>query len=229
MKEPCVIGYDPGGGSKSKHGLAVATVLQDGNRWRARDLFVDTETTLARALDWFEEKCDGRRIVAAGVDTLTEWATGHAGWRPADRWLRRRYPRVAKSVASPNSLYGAMVIGGAAFLLELNERFAHDGTQITEAHPKVCYFALTGRKCDWLANSVQMGQWLEEALELSALGRLSKDGDDAFDAGMAALAALRGANGEWINDLHMLGATEGDGTGSVVRPIGRTHYWWPEK
>ena len=54
-----------------------------------------------------------------GVNTLTAWSTGRAGWRPADRWLRYRYPEVRNSVASPNSLFGSMALNGMSVLMSL--------------------------------------------------------------------------------------------------------------
>lgn len=84
-----VIGYDPGG--NGKHGVARAKV-EDG-----RIVCVITET-----LNTVEEVLGSickieQPLLGIGIDTLTCWATGPSGWRPADRWLRERYPAVKKA------------------------------------------------------------------------------------------------------------------------------------
>ena len=72
---------------------------------------VETEETVKDVIDWCSQFNDA---VGIGIDTLTKWATGKSGWRPADLWLRAKYPGVAFSIASPNSLYGSMTVGGMA-------------------------------------------------------------------------------------------------------------------
>ncbi len=48
--------------------------------------------------------------------------------------------------------------------------------------------------------------------------------DHCFDAAMAALAALRGLNGDWSCDLHVM---LDDQTADRIQFVGCTHYWWP--
>ncbi len=125
-----VIGYDPGG--DGKHGLARATV-RDGNIVDVTTKTVDTvEDAVASILNI-------ETLLGLGVDTLTCWGTGPHGWRPADRWLRHRYPKVQKSVVAPNSLYGAMSLNGMAALVAARQAFPD--VFVTETHPKVLYYA----------------------------------------------------------------------------------------
>ena len=97
------LGYDPGGGGA--HGVAM---IAD------RQAICDTVPTAQDAITWFGERCRDQAPSAVGIDTLTLWSTGPAGWRPADRALRAAYPEVAASIVPPNSLYGAMPINGVA-------------------------------------------------------------------------------------------------------------------
>jgi hypothetical protein len=173
---------------------------------------------------WVRKRCDHGKIVAVGVDTFTEWSSGFAGWRPADLWLRERYPAVQRSVLSPNAAYGAMAVNGAVFLKLLETRFRADGTMVTEAHPKVCFFALTGRKHSWSIEREAMVGWLSGEAGVAIAPEALDGDDDRFDACLAALAALRGLQGLWNLDLHALQDSEGT---ERVRFIGPTHFWWP--
>jgi hypothetical protein len=163
------------------------------------------------------------------VDTLTEWNSGRGGWRPADWWLRRAYPAVCQSVKAPAGLRGSMVMSGAAFLMLFEERFRSDGTMVTEAHPKVCYFALAGEKASWGGepgdNRGGMTSWLLDELTAGSRDGICVADDHRFDAATAALAALRGLNGEWTLDLHAL---DGEDYSGRVRFCAPTHYWWPD-
>lgn len=218
-----VVGYDPGG--NGKHGVAALRVRQEGSRWAPVELRTTTAQTLGDVVAWVEAECQGGRVVAAGVDTLTEWSTGPGGWRPADCWLRAHHSDAAPAVVAANSIYGAMAVNGAAFLTLLAPRLRADRTVVTEAHPKVAYFALTGRRPDWKTARHEMVTWLVRELGIAAAPDLHTATDDRFDAAMAALAALRGCNGEWTRDLHDLPDTD---PLSRVRFCGPTHYWWPD-
>jgi hypothetical protein len=217
-----VVGYDPGG--NGAHGVAALDVQKEKDRWRSKALRVETSDSLHDVLAWLDDICRGKRVVAVGIDTLTEWNTGPAGWRPADLWLRETYPKVAKSVVAPNSIYGAMAINGAAFMTRLAPRFRDDDTLLTEAHPKACYFAMTGKRHAWPERRRAMVAWLEGELEVVAPEGLGGGEDHAFDAAMAALAALRGLDEDWSHDLHAETSTQ---TAERVELAGRTHYWWP--
>jgi hypothetical protein len=229
MKQPLsssrafVVGYDPGG--NGKHGVAVLEVRKHENRWRPVDMQVSAEKTLDAVLRRVDKRCDRRQIVAAGIDTLTEWNSGRSGWRPADRWLRETYPAITNTILSSNSLYGSMTVNGAAFLMLFRHRFRSDATMVTEAHPKACYYASTGKKGEWPARKREMIRWLIGEIGIDVSPSLfDADDDHRFDAGVAVLAALRGRNGDWSQDLHILPQKT---DGAIVRFFGRTHYWWP--
>lgn len=222
MTRTCLVGYDPGG--DHSHGLALCEVVQVEGRWCPQSLRIATARTVHEAMAWVESKTAGARLLAVGLDTLTEWNSGSAGWRPADLWLRSRYPAVIKSIAAPNALYGSMPVGGAAFLTMLALRFRRDGTQVTEAHPKVLYHAVTGRKHAWAQDRGLMTSWLLEALGVSPDSVDFGHDDHTFDAALSLLPALRGLNGDWTFDLHTL---QDPKTGAPVRFAGPTHYWWP--
>jgi hypothetical protein len=217
-----VVGYDPGG--NENHGVAALRVRREYDEWKPLNLQTATHGTLENVLGWVDGLCKGRRIVAAGVDTLTEWNAGRSGLRPADRWLRGRFTKVAGSVVPPNALYGSMVVNGAAFLTALSPRFQRDETVVTEAHPKVLYFATTGKRCAWDTDSTEMAVWLADQLGIEECPDLLGPADHRFDAGVSVLAALKGLNREWPLDLHALPSND---QGRLVRFCGRTHYWWP--
>lgn len=221
MTQGFVVGYDPGG--KDAHGVAALEVREGNLRWIPSVLHVNEAKTLGGAVSWIERTCRGGRIVAVGIDTLTEWNSGVSGWRSADLWLRRKYPLVVKSVVAPNSIYGSMAINGAAFLTILGPRFRSDGTMVTEVHPKVCFFALTGKKHAWIDDDPQMWDWLLAELGIESPDFVRGKGHH-FDAGMAVMAALRGLNGDWKLDLHSASEAASNGP---VRFFGETHYWWP--
>ena len=221
-----IIGYDPGG--KDAHGVAALEVHDETGRWTPDQLMLEQRSTVGQVTKWFEQVCADGRVVAAGIDTLTEWNDGSSGWRPADLWLRKSCKEVQNSVISPNYISGAMSLNGALLLHSLAARFRQDDTMVTEVHPKVCYFALTGNKANWTEHTsrTQMAHWLLEELSvpppIEGFGR----SDHKFDATMATLAALRGVNGEWTLDLH---AQVDDNCGKRALPFGLTHYWWPGK
>ena len=69
-----VVGYDPGG--NGNHGFACAKI-RNGNIVGP----VATKT-LPTAEDVVRSILGGEKPLGIGVDTLTCWSTGHAGWRP---------------------------------------------------------------------------------------------------------------------------------------------------
>jgi len=106
-------------------------------------IFVQTQETVKDVIGWFSQFSNA---VGIGIDTFTKWATGKSGWRPADLWLRAKYPDVALSVASPNSLYGSMTVGGMA--VKSWFFYQYPKAVISETHPKVLYFAFKKQKYD---------------------------------------------------------------------------------
>jgi hypothetical protein len=210
------LGYDPGG--DGRHGVA-AIQTATGEAPRAE---VATVATVEHAVAWLVERLprDPRARVAIGIDTLTMWSTGSAGWRPADAWLRARYPAVVKSVAAPNSLFGSMPIGGLAALVSVRER--RPNLIVSETHPKVLYFALAGTRYafDATADSpmrVALRQW-------TGIDDLAPLDDHQWDALVSAWAVREGASGRWPLDLHDLPTRDGE---RLVRPCGPTHFYWP--
>lgn len=126
-----IAGYDPGG--NGANGFALLT-MKDG---KPASISV---TTLSNA-EAVINKIQTEDILGLGVDTLSCWRTGNSGWRPADKWLRTRYPAVRNSIASPNALSGSMAINGMSVLIETAKMF--NDIALSETHPKVLYYALT--------------------------------------------------------------------------------------
>ena len=125
-----------------------------------------------------------------GVDTLTCWATGPSGWRPADRWLRQRYRDVQNSVAAPNSLYGAMSLGGMASLVVVRQAFPD--IFITETHPKVLYYTQFNERYDYNGpNTSVMNKRLSQLLAVD----VAPQNEHEWDAAISILAVVRGLHG----------------------------------
>ena len=203
-----VVGYDPGG--NGTHGLARLAVREGVAESVTLSTHASAEDVL-RALGT-------NRLLSVGVDTLTAWSTGPSGWRPADRWLRARYPEVRPSVAAPNSLYGSMSLGGMAVLLDLRRQ---PDLLVTEAHPKVLWWALWHRRYAYSVEAQQMDAELGSALGLD----LCTANDHEWDAAASALVALHALRDDWPRDLHALDHADGE---RIVHPCGPTRYVWPE-
>jgi hypothetical protein len=118
------LGFDPGG--DRKFGVA----LLDGGCGKT-----STVSTVDEAMKWAIDVRGARKPKAAGIDTLLHWATSKSGTRPCDERLGARYPKARKSIMSPNSLFGAMAIGGMALALRLRQKWPE--TLLNETHPKV--------------------------------------------------------------------------------------------
>ena len=186
-----------------------------------RQAMCDTMPTAEHAINWFRQCCHNCEPSAFGVDTLTLWSTGPAGWRPADRALRAAYPAVAASVTAPNSLYGAMPINGVAVALALRHEFKK--LRITETHPKVLYFALAHSEYDFVQRRDLMVQSL---VEWVALGPCTVGSEHAWDALVSAFAARQWDAGKWTNDLHQLPFDDEE---RLILPHElESHYAWPE-
>lgn len=205
-----VVGYDPGG--NKKHGLAVLE-LTSGNASSFRT------KTLGSVQDVLAELDSLNDALALGVDTLAAWHPGESGWRPADLWLRDTYVDVAKSVVSPNGLYGSMGLNGMHAMIHARDR--DPSLPITETHPKVLFYALTGSKYDYKARQTEMDDVLSEKV-----GRTVKTSNDhEWDALISAYAAMQGMLGAWHHDLLGDSLTGND---LLKFPCGRVNYWWPE-
>jgi hypothetical protein len=180
----------------------------------------ETVATADEALRWFRTRCDTHPPSALGVDTLTLWSTGPAGWRPADRALRAAYPRVVNSIASPNSLYGAMPVSGAAVALALRDTFPD--LKVTETHPKVLYFCLARAPYDFDGSRSEMVRrlagWIGLPCEVGS--------EHGWDALVSAHAAREWHSGRWTHDLHRLPARAAHE--HLVPAHGcAAHYAWP--
>jgi len=205
-----VIGYDPGG--DRAHGLALLT-LENGCILR-----LDTRTceTTEAVIRYVENQAP---LLALGVDTLTCWSSGGGGWRPADRWLRQKYPSIQKSVMTPNGLAGSMGLNGMSLLLSV--RAKNPSITVIETHPKVLYWALKKKKYNYAGDNEDMDRVLSDATGIA----VKTSNEHEWDAAISAFAAVNGLLGCWTNDLHALptGSTE-----RLVTPCGATNYFWPE-
>lgn len=76
------IGYDPGG--NGAHGVAAIN---------GEHAVCATVATALDSIVWLTQQCDQQTPAAFGLDTLTLWSTGPAGWRPADRCSGRHTRR----------------------------------------------------------------------------------------------------------------------------------------
>ena len=204
------LGYDPGGGGA--HGVAAI----DGNQATCGAV-----ATAEDAINWFIEHCASCEPSAFGIDTLTLWSTGPAGWRPADRALRAAYPAAAASVTAPNSLYGAMPINGVAVALALRNNFKM--LKVTETHPKVLYFSLAHAEYDFTQHRDRMVAWF---FNLANLQVCEVATEHAWDALLSAFAARQWNTGQWEIDLHHL--PNDDGERLIFPPNLESHYAWPE-
>jgi len=204
-----IVGYDPGG--NGAHGIAELSV-RGGQPVALATRTLQTAEVVIRLLE------DLPPIVAFGVDTLTCWGTGYSALRPADRWLRKHYVAVQNRIVAPNGLYGAMGLNGMAVLMAVKLKFPN--VLITETHPKVLYWHLSGQMYDYKNGKVSMDQMLSNFLELD----VTPANEHEWDAALSTHAALKGATGQWRLDLHSHQTMNGE---CIVSPCGKTHYFWP--
>jgi hypothetical protein len=167
-----ILGYDPGG--SGGHGVAALSIDDSNNPIK---IIVQTQEIVKDVIAWFSQFDN---VVGIGIDTLTKWATGESGWRPADLWLRARYRKVALSVVPPNALRGAMTIGGMA--VKSWFYYQHPEAVVSETHPKVLYFALNKKKTkyDWKNDSSEMVAFLSEKFGTSCKPRNEHEFDSAL-------------------------------------------------
>lgn len=210
MQAELVLGYDPGG--DGAHGLALASIVGGATERVSTRTFVTTQ----EVINCIESL---PALKAIGVDTLTCWSTGSGGWRPADRWLRNRYAEVRNSIMTPHGLQGSMGLNGMSVLIAARRRFPD--AVVVETHPKVLYWALSGRKHSYSSINIEMDRLLCEAYAAT----FSTANDHEWDAALSALAAVRGILGYWQTDLHSLPTSPGE---SLVTPCGQTNYFWPD-
>lgn len=204
-----ILGYDPGG--NGAHGVALAIVKDN----QIVDLQVQTFST---AEDVIQFAYLNSELAILSVDTLTQWSTGTSGWRPADRWLKNKYKEITHSIASANSLFGSMGLNGMSVISSL--RHNYPALKITETHPKVLYFELSGEKYDYKLNAERMDSFLESLIGTS----IQTQNDHEWDAVISVYAAIMGYSGQWTKNLHDL---EVEGRERIVKVAGDSEYWWP--
>lgn len=203
-----IAGYDPGG--NNSNGLALVIIENNHPVSITIDTLANAESVISKIKSY--------NIIGLGVDTLSCWCTGNSGWRPADLWLREKYPKVIKSIMSPNTLSGSMGINGMAVLIKTTTLM--QGIVLSETHPKIIYHALTGQKYDYKHNHAAMDLFLSKSFGGITI-RTSNDHE--WDAAISAYALLKGMTGVWTRDLH----TKETGSGRMVYPCGKTYYYWP--
>ena len=205
-----IAGYDPGG--NGANGFALLKITNN----IPTDISI---TTLSNAESVINE-IHSNNVIGLGVDTLSCWSTGHSGWRPADLWLRKRYPAVQNSIMSPNTLSGSMGLNGMSVLMEAVKR--KPSVMLSETHPKVLYYALHEKRYNYVMNHEEMDSFLSSKLELSSV---TTSNDHEWDAAISAYALFMGMTGRWTNDLHSIPlATDC----RIVKPCGETFYYWPD-
>lgn len=205
-----ILGYDPGG--DGKHGVAFVAC----EKGVVTGCKLATLRTAEQVIEAAAEYTD---LIAVGIDTLTCWSTGPSGWRPADRWLKKRYKQITHSIASANSLFGSMGLNGMSVLLAL--RASNPALVISETHPKVLHFALQGTKYDYESSRPEMDEFLSQVISQP----ITTSNDHEWDAAISVYAVMQGLAGQWSIDLHAIAPGQGE---QIIEPCGPTFYWWPE-
>lgn len=200
------LGFDPGG--DSKFGVAIV----GGHCARTA-----TVSSVDDAMDWAIGQCGLRCPVAAGIDTLLHWVTSRSGMRPCDLQLRAKHRPVKNSIMSPNSLFGAMAIGGMALAIRLRQTWPD--IILNETHPKVLLHALWDRRYDPRDRTT-----IEAAIQFfvseSAYAEAKIAGEHALDAALSAWATQKGLTDGWTD---IVGSAR-----NLLFPAGEVRYLWPE-
>ena len=249
----CFLGYDPGG--NEKHGVAAIRVVSGSVQkaaCRTVKTAGDALQWLRERIARKETECLGGamadlgRVHGLGIDTLTYWSSGRSGLRTADEMLREVFDPVLQkehrkrqvtgaekpfrtSVVALNSLYGSMSVNGMFVLRKIRKSSERAGSSsdpwITETHPKVLYFALSGEKYDYDNRREEMNRWLVNEMNMRLDGmeesELTKN-DHEWDAVISAWAANQGRTGRWETNL----VTYED-SANLDFPAGCVDYRWP--
>lgn len=146
-----IVGYDPGG--NNSNGIAVIEIVNSRPENIIIETFENVESVIQKIVN-----CDN--LIGVGVDTLSCWCTGKSGWRPADLWLRKKYPQIKNSIMSPNTLSGSMGLNGMSVLVEISS--LSQNIVLSETHPKVIYFALSNKKYSYSQHREMMDDFLSE-------------------------------------------------------------------
>lgn len=197
------LGFDPGG--TNKFGVALLSGAK---------LSLSVCSGIGEAVSWALAECQGITPAAAGIDTLLHWSKSPASLRSSDKWLRANYPDAAKSIISPNALYGAMVIGGMGLALEL--RRVWPSILLNETHPKIFYREIAGSR--YVASEI--------GVAAQVFARHSKvdctnviENEHAFDALLSAWATREGYSQSWPD---LVGLDHDN-----LFPAGKVNYLWP--
>jgi predicted nuclease with RNAse H fold len=201
-----VVGFDPGG----ERGFGCCVLR--ANRFETR-----TVSSIDEAMRWAIAECGDDIPVSAGIDTLLHWSDGLAGWRRADLFLRKSYPKARASVMPPNALYGAMAVGGVGLALRLRERW--HAITLTETHPKVLFYALSGDR--YRPEDVKSAAlWFVEKHHLPPVGE--RIDEHQFDALISAWAARQGRARQRPDLCEPHSA-------DMIFPAGPVSYLWPKR
>jgi hypothetical protein len=198
------LGFDPGG----DHKFGVA--LLDGDCVKT-----STVSTVDDAMKWAVDACEARKPKAAGIDTLLHWATCKSGMRPCDERLRARYPEVKNSIMPPNSLFGAMAIGG---MVALRLRQEWPGLLLNETHPKVLLHELGKKYGPKDTATVETAiRWF---VSQGHCAGSNIEGEHELDAALSAWATQKGIVESWADII-------GD-RDNLLFPAGKVQYLWRE-
>jgi hypothetical protein len=199
-------GYDPGG--NGKHG--VAKLILDNSNLPQQVLW-DTVNKVEDAIHWFGDS----KPLGFGVDTLTAWSSGRSGWRPADIWLRARYPFVLSSVISPNGLYSSMTVNGMLLVSVFRSQWPE--LLVSETHPVVMQYALSLHNANTVAANAVWNSIFGVALPPVILH------SHAWAALMSTFPLHMFLFHGWTNDLHTLPVPIGE---RLIHPANPTKYIW---
>ncbi|WP_338111044.1 hypothetical protein [Rhizobium cauense] len=154
--------------------------------------------------------------MAAGIDTLLHWSDGPSGWRNADNFLKIAYPDAVSSVMAPNSLFGAMAVGGVGLAIRLRHHWPD--ILLTETHPKMLFHALRGSR--YAKTDVPLAfDWFMTRTRLSAIEIRN---EHELDALISAWAAREGLLNNW-RDLCQPRSPD------MIFPAGPVSYFWPNE
>jgi predicted nuclease with RNAse H fold len=155
----------------------------------------------------------GQKPNAIGIDCPLWWSASKTGDRLVDRQLRRRYRIAGGTVATVNSLRGAVIAQGPMLAWLLAKKFGE--VPITETHPKALLIAL----------KLHTESWKTIASKLSIRGN-EPASEHERDALLSAVVARNAFLKRWNVDLS-LSRTE-----SELDPkkmwFGSVSYVWPE-
>lgn len=202
MPQQLFLGFDPGG----KNGFGVAAII-------GRTTCSSTVSSIDQAFEWAVAQVGDAMLMGVGIDSLLHWSADVSGDRPADRELRRRYPAARGSVIYPNSLYGAMVIGGMGLALRVRDRWP--SALLNETHPKILYHAFAGERYreDTLPAAME---WLFQRGDLFGNRPCN---EHEYDALLSAWATRTGMQEQWPNLFVAWPA--------CIQPVPGVRYLWP--